>query len=183
MAIPTPNHEVQAARLRTVEQHIQCENAHDLDGVLATFGEQARYDEEAWDDRYEGRGQVRSYYRQLFEAAADLHIEVLRRHATGEAIIFEVLLTGTHTGAWRGLPATGRRFRLPLCAIYTFDEQHKLAGERIYYDRATVLRQLGVFREPDTLPGRVATLLNHPLTLLGAMLRPRRSAAVRPQSR
>jgi len=34
--------------MATVEQHVRFENAHDLNGVLGTFGETARYDDEAW---------------------------------------------------------------------------------------------------------------------------------------
>ena len=33
-------------------------------------------------------------------------------------------------------------------------------GEKIYYDRASVLRQLGVFREPTTVAGRLLTAIN-----------------------
>jgi hypothetical protein len=32
--------------------------------------------------------------------------------------------------------------------VYTFDADDRLAGERIYYDLGSVLRQLGVFHEP-----------------------------------
>ena len=42
---------------------------------------------------------------------------------------------------------------------------NRLAGEKIYYDRATVLRQLGVFHEPESWRGRIATVLAHPLTM------------------
>jgi hypothetical protein len=31
-----------------VEQHIRLENEHDLEGVLRTFGDTARYDDEPW---------------------------------------------------------------------------------------------------------------------------------------
>ncbi len=81
------------------------------------------------------------------------------------------MIRGTHGGTWRDLPPTGRRIEFPLCGVYTFDEGGKLAGERIYYDRATVLRQCGVFREPTGLFGRVALLLNHPVRLVSAALR------------
>ena len=37
-----------SARLASVEQHIQLENAHDLEGVMSTFGDTARYDDEPW---------------------------------------------------------------------------------------------------------------------------------------
>jgi hypothetical protein len=72
------------------------------------------------------------------------------------------------------LPATGRRFDFPLCAVYTFDEQDRLAGERIYYDRITVLRQLGVVSEPTSLKGRLGALLLHPVNVIPALLGIRR---------
>jgi hypothetical protein len=42
----------------------------------------------------------------------------------------------------------------------------RLSGETIYYDRATVLRQLGVFHEPDSAAGRIATVLMRPLSMV-----------------
>jgi len=35
-----------AARIAIVEKHVRLENAHDLEGVLSTFGDTARYDDE-----------------------------------------------------------------------------------------------------------------------------------------
>jgi hypothetical protein len=84
---------------------------------------------------------------------------VLRR------IVLEVTIRGQHLGISRGLPATGAQIELSLCGIYTFDGDDRLAGERIYYDRATLFRQLGVFRERDSAMGRISTLLTHPLTM------------------
>jgi hypothetical protein len=59
----------------------------------------------------------------------------------------------------------------PLCGVYTFDADDRLAGERIYYDRATVLRQLGVFREPSSGLGRMMMILTHPATIVRAYVR------------
>jgi hypothetical protein len=81
---------------------------HDLEGVVRTFGETARYDDEPWGEHYEGRGGVRLFYEQLMKALPDLEIEVQRRHVTDDAIIVEVVIRGTHLGGWRSLPATGR---------------------------------------------------------------------------
>jgi hypothetical protein len=36
----------------------------------------------------------------------------------------------THLGAWRGLPATGRKLEFPLCGVCTFDANDNLAGEK-----------------------------------------------------
>ena len=95
----------------------------------------------------------------------DLRIDVQRRHVGETTVILEVVIRGHHLGSWRGLAPTGRPIAFPLCGIYTFDEDDRLAGEKIYYDRATVLRQLGVFHEPDRALGRITTLLTHPFTM------------------
>jgi len=160
-----------SARIATVEQHIRLENEHDLAGVLRTFGDGARYDDEPWDEHYTGRNGVCLFYEQLMKALPDLEIEVQRRHVTDDAILVEVIIRGTHLGGWRGLPATGRRVEFPLCGVYTFDADDRLAGEKIYYDRGTVLRQLGIFHEPQTVSGRISILATHPATIARALAR------------
>jgi hypothetical protein len=37
-----------SARMRIVEEHVTWENEHNLDGIMDTFGETARYDDEGW---------------------------------------------------------------------------------------------------------------------------------------
>jgi len=160
-----------SARVATVEQHVRLENAHDLEGVLRTFGDTAHYDDEAWGEHYEGESGVRLFYEQMMTALPDLEIEVKRRHVADDAILLEVMIHGTQLGPWRGLPATGRRVKLPLCAVYTFDSSDRLAGEKIYYDRGTVLRQLGVFHEPQSVLGQICTLATHPVTIARALAR------------
>jgi len=163
--------DVGSRRVAIVEEHVRCENAHNLEGVIQTFGETARYDDEPWDLHYEGRDQVRQFYTQLMTALPDLSIEIVRRHVAEETVVLEVVIRGTHLGAWRGLPATGKSVELPLCGVYTFDENDRLAGEKIYYDRGTVLRQLGVFHEPQSLLGRLAIAATHPVTIARALVR------------
>lgn len=162
-------------KVALVREHIRLENAHELDAVMETFGSSARYDDEPWDEHHTGRAAVRSFYEGLLGALPDLEIVVRAEHKGEDAVVVECVIRGTHGGAWRDLPATGRPIEFPLCGVYTFDESSRLAGERIYYDRATVLRQCGVFREPTTLSGRVLLFLNHPLNLLAAALRALRS--------
>jgi hypothetical protein len=38
-------------------------------------------------------------------------------------------------------------------------------NEKIYYDRATPLGQLGVFHDPESLRGRITTALTQPVTM------------------
>ena len=168
--------EIDAARLKKrlaiVENHVKCENCHDLAGLMAAFGAEARSDDEPWQDHRLGLDGVRSYYSELLTSLPDLAIEIRHRHVAGDAIVLEVTVRGTHLGVWRGgMPATGRRVEFPLCGIFTFDAQDRLAGERIYYDRGTVMRQLGLFHEPEGTLGRLVTAFSHPLTVTRALLR------------
>ena len=160
-----------SARIAIVQQHIRLENEHDLEGVLHTFGNAPRYDDEPWNEHYAGLSGVRQFYEQLMKALPDLQIEVQHQHVADDAILVEVIIRGTHLGGWRGLPATGRQIEFPLCGVYTFDEDDRLAGEKIYYDRGTVLKQLGVFHEPQTILGQIGILAIHPITIARAFAR------------
>jgi hypothetical protein len=106
-------------------------------------------------EQYEGRNGVRQFYGAASKSAAAPGNRSTARHVTDDAILIEVVIRGTHLGGWRGLPATGRRVAFPLCGVYT-DLDDRLAGEKISYDRGTVLRQLGVFHEPQSLLGQIS---------------------------
>src|SRR3981189_2480892 len=105
------------------------------------------------------------------KALPDLEIDVQHQYVPDEAIVVEVVIRGTHLGGWRSLPATGRRVEFPLCGVYTFDADDRLAGEKIYYDRGTVLKQLGVFHEPRSILGQISILATHPSTIARAFAR------------
>jgi len=158
-------------RLALVEEHVRRENAHDLPGIMATFGHEAWYDDEPWAEHHEGPSAVHRYYENLLASLPDLHIDVIRCVAGEDAVALEVNISGTHLGAWRGLPATGRPVAFRLCGLYTFDEEGKLAGERIYYDRGSVLQQVGLYRDPQTFLGRLEMLMAHPFTVARAYAR------------
>ena len=55
-----------------------------------------------------------------------------------------MVLGGTHTGTWNGIAPTGRRFEIPVCAVFSFDANDRIIGERGYFDTALMLRQLGL---------------------------------------
>ena len=158
-------------RLALVEEHVRQENRHDLDGIMATFGEDPWYDNEPVGEHHDGHDGVRDYYGDLLQALPDFHVDVHQRHVTDEHVILETTISGTHEGNWRGLPGTGREVEFDTCAVFAFDDQDKLAGERIYYDRASLLRQLGIFHEPERGIGQVLTPLTHPVTFARALAR------------
>ena len=66
-------------------------------------------------------------------------------------MIAETHYQGTHVGEFLGIPATGKPIDFPLAVVITFRDG-LLAGERFYYDLATLLRQIGVHEIPEKIP-------------------------------
>lgn len=165
-----PNERVRAC-IAVVEEHVRRENAHDLDGIMATFGRSACYHDAPWGECHEGREAVHGYYESLLTSLPDLNIAITKCLAADDGVVLEVIISGTHLGPWRGLPPTGRRVSFPLCGIFTFNEDGSLAGERIYYDRASVLQQIGLYHDPQGLLGKLETLVAHPVTVARAYVR------------
>jgi steroid delta-isomerase-like uncharacterized protein len=133
-----------AARERIVQEHVERELAHDLDALVDTFTSQSAWEDVASAETHHGHAGVRQFYGDLFSGFPDFAFEVTRKHVCDESIVLEVVATGTHAAAWKGIPATGRTVRFPLCAVFTFSPDDKISAEIVYYDRLTVLSQLGV---------------------------------------
>ena len=98
--------DVARARLALVEEHVRHENAHDLPGIMETFGHGARYDDEPWSEHHDGRDAVQRYYTDLLTASPDLRIDIVRRLVTDEAVALEVRISGIASRPW--LTSAGR---------------------------------------------------------------------------
>jgi steroid delta-isomerase-like uncharacterized protein len=135
-----------AEREAVVREHMESENRHDFDATMATFAH-PRYEIIPTGDVYDGVDEVTEYFRATRAAFPDQRNELRTLWPTDDAVIAEFELLGTHRGELRGIPATGREFRVPMIAIFEFGDPERPNGitcERVYFDSATMLRQLGV---------------------------------------
>ena len=164
-----PSQAVRRRREAIVREHMESENRLDFDTTMSTF-HQPRYELIATNEVHDGEGEVARYYEESRAAFPDQRNELIELHHADDAVIVEFDLKGTHRGTFRGLPPTGRSFTCRMVALFLFDED-RLVGERVYFDSATIQRQLGIAHDPLTLRGRVATVLNHPLTIGRAAVR------------
>ncbi|HEX8068133.1 MAG TPA: ester cyclase [Thermoleophilaceae bacterium] len=160
--------ELRAIRERTVREHMESENVHDFDTTIATF-EHPRYELIATGEVHDGEAAVRAYFADTRAAFPDQRNEPLLLHHCDDAVVAEFVLRGTHRGPLGGLPPTGRSFECRMAAFFVFEED-RLVAERVYFDTATILRQLGVAHDPESLAGRATTLLSHPVTIGRALL-------------
>jgi steroid delta-isomerase-like uncharacterized protein len=157
------------AREALVREHMESENRHEYDVTMGTF-DHPRYEIVPTGDVFDGEAEVREYFRESRTAFPDQRNELIEMHHADDAVIVEFDLKGTHLGPFRGLPPTGREFTCRMTAFFVFDGHDGIVCERVYFDSATILRQLGIAHDPTTLRGRVATVLNHPLTIGKALL-------------
>jgi steroid delta-isomerase-like uncharacterized protein len=151
------------ARQAVLDAHAAAESARDLDGVLATF-HHPRYEIVPTGEVFDGEAAVRRYHGENFAGIPDFTVAPIRVHHGDDAVVEEAWVSGTHLGTYHGLPPTGRFVKVQVCGIYVFEED-RLVCERVYYDLLTVLRGLGVARDPDSVAGQVMTLVNHPVHL------------------
>jgi steroid delta-isomerase-like uncharacterized protein len=119
---------------------LEAQNRRDVEASLAAFGH-PRYELVGNQRTYEGAQEVRRYYETTWSIFPDLSFELNELHHADDAVVAELTMSGTHRGSRPGFEATGKRFRCRMAALFRF-EGGALVGVRIYYDTATIARQL-----------------------------------------
>ena len=160
--------ELRRKREELVIEHMETENRHEYEATIETF-DHPRYELVGTGEVFDGPEEVARYFEESRTAFPDQRNELLALHHADDAVIVEANLFGTHEGPFRGLPPTGRKFEMRFCAVFVFEED-RLVCERVYFDSNTILRQLGVAHDPVSVTGRVATVVNHPVTIGRALL-------------
>jgi steroid delta-isomerase-like uncharacterized protein len=140
-----PPSSTHARREAVVREHMESENRLDFEATLRTFAH-PRYELVATGEVYDGADAVRGYYAASRAAFPDQRNAIHAMHHAEDAVIVEFDLMGTHRGPLRGIPATGRAFTCRMAAVFLFAGD-RIVCERVYFDAATILRQL------ELLPG------------------------------
>jgi carboxymethylenebutenolidase len=101
-----------------------------------------------------GHEALRRFYQEDFISAmpADTSIQLVARTLGQDRLVDEIIFSFTHTAEmpWMlpGVPPTGRWVEVPLVVVVGFRDG-KLAHERIYWDQASVLKQIGLLTDPS----------------------------------
>lgn len=149
---------LRSRREEIVFAHIRAERHRaDLDGAVAAFADgHATYDviplrpilhTAEGQVTHPGPDAVRAHLGELTCAFPDLELVVHRIHHADSALIVEGVQIGTHDGEFSGLAPTGRRICVPAAVFYRF-EAERMVNETVYFDLATMMRQLGVGELP-----------------------------------
>jgi steroid delta-isomerase-like uncharacterized protein len=127
-------------RESVVRRHMEAENVHDFDTVIGTFSH-PRYELIPSGAVHDGEAAVRQYFRETRTAFPDQRNQLISLRHADDAVMVEFWLLGTHRGPIAGVAPTGRAFKCRMAALFLF-EGEKIVCERVYFDSATILRQL-----------------------------------------
>lgn len=121
---------------------METEVSKEFDRTLATFDGHPRYEIMPTGQVFDGADAVMDYYRTTRTAFPDQRHENARFHVADDTVIVEFDLLGTNLGEFYGLPPTGKSFRVPVIAVFFF-EGEGIINERVYFDSASLVTQIG----------------------------------------
>ena len=127
-------------REQTLLELIEIENNLDLDRLPEVFPH-PRYELIGNNRVYDGVDDCAHYLKERGNAFPDYRGELIAYYHADDAVIGEVWIMGTHAGHIMGLDPSGKGFRCRMAAFFLF-EGETLTCARIYFDRATIARQL-----------------------------------------
>lgn len=140
---------------RLWEEHTKCEFiTRDTESTLATMVEDAYVNHIPVLTGGLGKSALRTFYSRDFipSMPPDTTLTPISRTVGENQIVDEMVFSFTHTREmpWMlpGVPPTNLRVEVPLVAIVRFRDG-KLAHEHIYWDQASVLKQIGLLRDPE----------------------------------
>lgn len=135
---------------RLWEEHTKQEfETRDTDATLATMVEDAYVNHIPVLTGGSGKAALREFYSRDFipRMPPDTTLTPVSRTVGENQIVDEMIFSFTHTQEmpWMlpGVPPTNRHVEVPLVAIVQFRDG-KLAHEHIYWDQASVLKQVGL---------------------------------------
>jgi steroid delta-isomerase-like uncharacterized protein len=138
--MPIDSNSLRGRREKVVQRHVDAENSGDLDEMVASF-HRPRYEIFAMGAVFEGEQPVRDLIGGLIAGFPDFHFAPITIHHADDAVIVEGRVTGTHRAEWGGLAPKQKKLDLQLVCIFDFEED-RLVNEKLYFDFASIQRQL-----------------------------------------
>ncbi len=124
-------------------------NTRDIEATMATMGGNPHVTHVPTMTGGFGYDAVRHFYSNYFigRVPDDWHVELISRTVGENQLVDEVMISFTHDcdmpAILPGVKPTGRKVVIPFVVVVGFDGG-KVAFERIYWDQASLLIQLGL---------------------------------------
>jgi limonene-1,2-epoxide hydrolase len=120
-------------------------NDHDLDAAMRCYSPRAAA--VGPQGVADGPEEIAFYHLHVWEAFPDLHMTVWETIASGDLVVLESTVTGTHNGLFllpggQALEPSGKGISVRYCWTFTV-EAGAIVAQRVYYDQLEMYSQLG----------------------------------------
>ncbi len=121
-------------------------NAHDVERFAKLLAPDTVWQSDAFPQPFQGHAGARQFFQVYVGGFPDLHLDVEQILGEGDTVVARWRSSGTHRGDLAGIKPTNRRSELNGCTVAEV-KAGKVGRTWIYFDNATMLRQLGVLPE------------------------------------
>jgi steroid delta-isomerase-like uncharacterized protein len=133
-----------AAKMREFYEYV---NAGDIDGFASMISDDLVEHAEAPPGIPQTKEGVKQFFAMYFAAFPDLRMDAQDVIASGDKGVARVRVTGTNTGDFMGMPATGKAIDVESIDIVRFGDDGLAAEHWGVTDTMKMMQQLGVVPE------------------------------------
>jgi ketosteroid isomerase-like protein len=139
---------------QTIRNAYKLAEDKNVPGFVDAFTPDGTFTDESIEVTYRGPNELGKTVEIYAAAFPDMHRELFRFYSTGDTVVVQLALQGTHLGPLalpRGvIPATGKRMNAPCCDVFEL-VNGKIKRFDCYPSGSVVLTQLGVLGNLDAV--------------------------------
>src|SRR5882672_5157906 len=95
---------------------------------------------------------IKEHVTSWIASFPDLHFSIEQMLSEGDRVVMQLLMEGTHHGAWLGIPASGRKMQIRMFTVHRV-AQGKIVEDWVLVESLGFFQQLGVVPNTEDLVG------------------------------
>jgi len=132
---------------KIIRNAYQIAEEQDVEGWIAAFTEDGTFTDESIPHTYRGPDELGKTVEVYAAAFPDMHRELHKFYVTGDVVIVQLSLQGTHLGPLvlpsGTVPPTGKKMDAPCCDVFELQDG-KIKRFDCYAEGSVIARQLGL---------------------------------------
>lgn len=149
-----------------IVEHVDSENAKDMERCLKTYSEDCVFDDVPTRTLFNGKKAIADSYIERFVAYPNLERIITRMTVDDHSCVVEITMRGVQEKTYRGFPATKRVQELQLVGHFVVSEDLLITRETAYYDQLKAAVELGALPDITKPAGRVWLAFARPQVLI-----------------
>ena len=133
---------------RETEAFYAAMNNHDVKDVVSRMADDV-VDHQLPPEVPNGREGAAQFFTMMFDSAPDMRFDILDTIISGNKVAIRSRVTGTQTGPFLEMPATGKPFDVEVIDIVEVNDDLKVTQHWGIFDFAKMMQQVGLAAPPS----------------------------------